>query len=68
LLHLGDVQTIVAEHVYADHLPTLETISKNVDGTLAIRADRPFVAEVEKHASQLASFADDDTNQKGDKD
>lgn len=68
LLHLVDVQTIVAEHVYADHLPTLETISKNVDGTLAIRADRPFVAEVEKHASQLASFADDDTNQKGDKD
>ncbi len=56
LLHLVDIQTVVAEHVYADHLAILETVSKNLDGTLTIRADRPFVAEIEKHASQLGSF------------
>lgn len=56
LLHLVDIQTVVAEHIYADHLPVLETISKNLDGTLAIRPDRPFVAEIDKHAPQLGSF------------
>ncbi len=36
LLHLVDIQTVVAEHVYADHLPILETVSKNLDGYLDI--------------------------------
>lgn len=61
LLRLVDFETIVAEHIYADHLPILETVSKNLDGTLTIRADRPFVAVIEKYASQLESFADNDT-------
>lgn len=34
LLHLVDIQTVVAEHVYADHLAILETVSKNLDGRL----------------------------------
>ncbi len=61
LLHLVDIQTIVAEHIYADYLRVLETISKNVDGSLAIRPDRPFVAEIRKHKSRLESLADENT-------
>ncbi|MBV9760198.1 MAG: hypothetical protein JO340_06525 [Acidobacteriaceae bacterium] len=57
LLRLVDVQTIVAEHIYADYLPVVETICKNADGTFAIRDDRPFVADTKEYASRLNSFS-----------
>jgi hypothetical protein len=58
LLHLIDAETIVAEHIYEEYLPVLETLSKNADESLTIKKNRPFTADIKKHSLLLRSLAE----------